>query len=158
MAKGKLTEVNIVKTLCPDMPSSDWTLGIGGSIETLLREGKEGDDNLLLGFPRNDGNVKHNMKVLSRNNHPGENYDITMDDNGDVTIKLTHYAITTVNSITSDSGEDQKLILLDGQQAKIGMSKMVVTVKIPNASDAELGDKMPDFEIADFTQEQMDIE
>ena len=38
------------------------------------------------------------------------------------------------------------------------MSKLVVTVKIPNVSDAELGDKMPDFEIADFTQEQMDIE
>ena len=27
MAKGKLTEANIVKTLCPDMPSSDWTIG-----------------------------------------------------------------------------------------------------------------------------------
>ena len=82
-----------------------------------------------------------------------------MDDNGDVTIKLTHYAVTTVNSITSDSGEDQKLILLDGQQAKIGMSKMVVTVKITNASDEDLpGNKMPEFEIADFTQEQMDIE
>ena len=26
MAKGKLTEANIVKTLCPDMPSSDWTI------------------------------------------------------------------------------------------------------------------------------------
>ena len=134
-------------------------LGIAGSIETLLREGKEGDDNLLLGFPRNDGKDKYKTHVLSRNNHPRENYDITMDDNGDVTIKLTHYAVTTVNSITSDSGKDQKLILLDGQQAKIGMSKMVVTVKITNASDADLpGNKMPEFEIADFTQEQMDIE
>ena len=27
MAKGKLTEANIVKTLCPDMPSHDWTIG-----------------------------------------------------------------------------------------------------------------------------------
>ena len=26
MAKGKLTEANIVKTLCPDMPSHDWTI------------------------------------------------------------------------------------------------------------------------------------
>ncbi len=27
MAKGELTEANIVKTLCPDMPSHDWTIG-----------------------------------------------------------------------------------------------------------------------------------
>ena len=151
--EGKIKMRQTVSYLC------GMALGIAGSIETLLREGKEGDDNLLLGFPRNEGNVKHNTNVLSRNNPPGENYDITMDDNGDVTIKLTHYAITTVNNITSDSGKEQKLILLDSQQARIGMSKMVVTVKISNASDADLpGDKMPDFEITGFTQEQMDIE
>ena len=151
--EGKIKMRQTVSYLC------GMALGIAGSIETLLREGKEGDDNLLLGFPRNEGNVKHNTNVLSRNNPPGENYDITMDNNGDVTIKLTHYAITTVNNITSDSGKEQKLILLDQQQARIGMSKMVVTVKISNASDADLpGDKMPDFEITDFTQEQMDIE
>ena len=150
--EGKIKMRQTVSYLC------GMALGIAGSIETLLREGKKGDDNLLLGFPRNEGNVKHNTNVLSRNNPPGENYDITMDDSGDVTIKLTHYAITTVNNITSDSGKEQKLILLDQQQARIGMSKMVVTVKISNASDAELGDKMPDFEITDFTQEQMDIE
>ena len=150
--EGKITMRQTVSYLC------GMALGIAGSIETLLREGKEGDDNLLLGFPRNDGKDKYKTHVVSRNNHPGENYDITMDDNGDVTIKLTHYAITTVNNITSDSGEEQNLILLDKQQARIGMSKMVVTVKIPNASDAELGDKMPNFEITGFTQEQMDIE
>jgi len=39
------------------------------------------------------------------------------------------------------------------------IAKMVVTVKIPNAPDANLpGDKMPDFEITDFTQELMEIE
>ena len=150
--EGKFKMRQTVSFLC------GMALGIGGAIEALLQDGKEGDDNLLLGIPRSDGNVKHNTNVLSRNNHPRENYDITMDDNGDVTIKLTHYAVTTVNSITLDSGEEQNLILLDNQQARIGMSKMVVTVKIPNVSDAELGDKMPDFEIADFTQEQMDIE
>ena len=150
--EGKFKMRQTVSFLC------GMALGIGGAIETLLREGKEGDDNLLLSMPRNDG-TKHDTHVVSRNNHPNENYDISIADNGDVTIKLTHYAMTTVNSITSATGEEQKLILLDRQQARIGMSKMVVTVKIPNAPDANLpGDKMPEFEIADFTQELMEIE
>ena len=150
--EGKFKMRQTVSYLC------GMALGIGGAIDSLLREGKDGDDNLLLGIPRNDGDAKHDTTVVSRNMQAGENYDITMNDNGDVTIKLTHYAVTTINSLKLAPGEEQSLLLLDGQQARIGMSKMVVTVKIPNALDADLGDKMPDFEIADFTQEQMDIE
>ena len=33
--------------------------------------------------------------------------------------------------------------------------KMTATVKITNASDDELGDAMPHFEVADFTQEEV---
>ena len=130
-------------------------LGIGGAIDTLLREGVEGDDKFLLGMPRNEGMEKHSTAIMSRNMNvqAGENYDITMDDDGNVTIKLTHYAVTTIDSIDHAPGERQGFLMLDGQQAKIGLSKMVVTVKVPNVSDADLGDKMPAFEIADLTQE-----
>jgi len=47
------------------------------------------------------------------------------------------------------------LTKMDRQAPIVAQTKFVVTVKIPFASDADLGDAMPQFEIADFTQEAL---
>ena len=130
--------------------------GLGGAIDTLLGSNGMDDkeDKLLLGVPRFAG-LLSNTVLMPRNRPAGENYDITMDDNGDVTIKLTHFAITTLSNITNEKGETATFAMMDTQQPIIGMTKMVATVRVPNVPDSALGDGMPDFEITDFVQEEM---
>ena len=130
--------------------------GLGGAIDTLLGSNgmEDKEDKLLLGVPRFAG-LLSNTVLMPRNRPAGENYDITMDDNGNVTIKLTHFAITTLSNITNEKGETAAFAMMDTQQPIIGMTKMVATVRVPNVPDSALGDGMPDFEITDFVQEEM---
>lgn len=130
--------------------------GLGGAIDTLLGSNgmEDKEEKLLLGVPRFAG-LLNNTVLMPRNRPAGENYDITMDDNGDVTIKLTHFAITTLSNITNEKGETATFAMMDTQQPIIGMTKMVATVRVPNVPDSALGDGMPDFEITDFVQEEM---
>lgn len=130
--------------------------GLGGAIDTLLGSNgmEDKEEKLLLGVPRFAG-LLNNTVLMPRNRPVGENYDITMDNNGDVTIKLTHFAITTLSNITNEKGETATFAMMDTQQPIIGMTKMVATVRVPNVPDSALGDGMPDFEITDFVQEEM---
>ena len=130
-------------------------LGVGGAIESMLREGGGNVDDILAGPARNSAIMKYGTVLLDRNRLAGENYDITFDENGDVILKMTHYSQTAVMQILTDDGNPIVLAVMDTQAPVIGMAKMVTTLKITNAADAELGNAMPHFEVVDFTQEQL---
>ena len=130
-------------------------LGLGGSIDAILREGVPGNDDLVTGIPLNNCLNNHNTNMMPGARHPDDNYDITIADNGDVTVKLTHYFTTTVNMLISDDGKLTNLSMLNGQSPTISMSKITATVKITNGTDADLGNNMPQFEVTDYVQEQL---
>lgn len=133
-------------------------LGLGGAIDAILREGVPGNADLVTGMPINNCLTNHNTNIMPGARHPDDNYDIAIADNGDVTVKLTHYFTATVNMLISDDGKLTSLSMLNGQSPTISLSKMTATVKITNATDAELGDNMPQFEVTDFTKEPVDVE
>ena len=83
-----------------------------------------------------------------------DNYDITEDEEGNLSIKLTHYASTGLITIITDN-EAIPLAKIDHSQPKLAAVKITATVKITNATDAELGEAMPHFEVTDFTQEEV---
>ena len=127
--------------------------GLGGEIDVMFADGPKNDPTLLKGLPRMKG-MEHNTVFSPRNRVEGENYDISKDGQGNVTIKMTHIAISTLAMIMPDGEAPVTLTTMDTQQPIVAQTKFVVTVKVPFASDAELGDAMPDFEIVGFEQEQ----
>lgn len=128
-------------------------LGLNGAVDHLLQNGRPGYDKILLGAPR----VKaqdHGAILITGSLDARDNYDITEDDEGNLTIKLTHYATTgVINLVIGD--EMMPLSKIDRAQPKVAEVKITATVKITNATDAELGDDMPHFEVTDFTQEEV---
>ena len=68
---------------------------------------------------------------------------------------MTHYSFTTLQQIFPDKGDALSFATMDTQAPIIGKSKMVTTIRITSASDEALGDAQPQFEVVDFTQEQM---
>jgi len=129
--------------------------GLGGTIDGMFADGPKSDTTLIKGLPRMKG-MEHNTIFAGRNRVEGENYNITKDNEGNVTIKMTHIAHTTLTMIMPDGNKAPvNLTKMDRQAPIVAQTKFVVTVKIPFASDADLGDAMPQFEIADFTQEAL---
>ena len=128
-------------------------LGLNGAVEHLLDKGRPGYDKILLGAPRSRA-ANHGAIMIQGSLDVRDNYDITEDEDGNVTIKLTHYASTgVINLLIGD--EAIPCAKIDRAQPKVGEMKMTATVKITNATDAELGDAMPHFEVTDFTQEEV---
>ena len=128
-------------------------LGLSGAIENLFGNGRPGYDKILLGAPRTRA-MNHGAFLDTGSLDVRDNYDITEDEEGNVTIKLTHYATTGITTLTMDN-EAIPLAKIDGAKPKLSEAKMTATVKITNASDAELGNAMPHFEVTDFTQEEV---
>ena len=129
--------------------------GLAGSIDAMFADGPKDDPTLIKGLPRMKG-MEHNTIFAGRNRAEGENYNITKDEQGNVTIKMTHIAHTTQVMIMPDGNKAPvNFTKMDGQAPIVAQTKFVVTVKIPFASDADLGDAMPNFEITDLTQESL---
>ena len=130
--------------------------GLGGAIDGMFADGPKDDPTLIKGLPRMKG-MEHNTFFSSRNRTEGENYDISRDEQGNVTIKMTHIAQSTLVTLMPDDVGTASVNLnkMDQQGPIVAKTKFVVTVKIPFASDADLGDAMPQFDITDFTQEPM---
>ena len=130
--------------------------GLGGAIDGMFANGPKDDPTLIKGLPRMKG-MEHNTFFTSRNRTEGENYDISRDEQGNVTIKMTHIAQSTLVTLMPDdvSTASVNLNKMDQQGPIVAKTKFVVTVKIPFASDADLGDAMPPFEITDFSQEPL---
>ena len=80
------------------------------------------------------------------------------NENGDVKITLTRFIQNKVNAFMDLENGDMynpRLISPSPDTAIIGTVKITATMTIKNASDAELGDKMPEFAIDDIRQEEI---
>ncbi len=131
------------------------SVGIGGAIEVILKEGKDDESQILASIPRDNAIEKHKVVLLDRNRMEGENYDITTDENGDYILTMTHYSQTALVNIIPDGKDTVTFTMMDKQAPNLAVAKIVTTVKITNASDEQLADQMPQFEILDVTQEQL---
>ena len=82
-----------------------------------------------------------------------DNYDISIAENGDVTIKLVHYEGNTLAHYTD---ENDKIVSFDtgaGSSALMATTRIEATMVIKNAADAQLGENIPEFAITDIKQE-----
>lgn len=127
--------------------------GLGGMIEKLLEngDGKAG----LKGRSLSDIIAKGTL-LAPTNRHPDENYDIHIAENGDVTITHTHHVMRQFSTLMCDDGAFQPQLLTGNPASPLGgCAKLTVTMTIKNASDAELGDEVPEFTIDDIRQEEI---
>ena len=74
-------------------------------------------------------------------------------DNGDVTITLNHIVQNKMTQLFTSKGVNYSLGDISADASPlVGKVKFTATMTIKNASDAELGNGMPEFTIDDFTQ------
>jgi len=127
--------------------------GLGGAIDNMIEYGTKKSS--LKGPSRED--LRNNGTIISPGNRlPEDNYNIEIAQNGDVKITLTRFVQNKVNSFMDlESGGiySPRLISPSPDTIVIGVSKITATMTIKNASDAELGDNMPEFTIDDVRQE-----
>ena len=136
--------------------------GLGGEIDGLIDHGAKKAK--MKAPPRFDFYEKGTV-ILSALRHPDDNYNIEISKNGDVTIRFTHIARNKVSNLTTLPKEENGAVemyasdaLTLGQNLQgpiISEVKITATMTIKNATDAELGDKMPEFEITGIMQEEV---
>ena len=131
------------------------SVGVGGTIEAIFRDGGPEDVNILAGPSHNRAMTEYGALLLDRDRSDGENYDITIDENGDVILKMTHYSPTAIMQIFPDKGDPVTLTKLDKQAPIIAMGKITTTVKVTNVADADLEGSVPQFEVIEIAQEQI---
>ncbi len=130
--------------------------GLGGALNAMFTNADACDPKLLKSMPRNSDKISIDglSTIVPGQRSSKENYDITIDaKTGDVTIKLTHYEDSRFTQYFDDKYQATVFTNAAKETAKMAEAKFVVTLKIKNATDAQLGDKMPSFEITGFTQE-----
>ena len=140
--------------------SCGMALGLGGSFEFAVNSGEPKE--LLTGMSREEANRVH--LVGAQGKRDGRDvFDIRIAENGDVTITKTLYLHSQINQLSASpeemiAGKDPRFAPkhLNGGLADIACTKITATMTIKNVSDAELGDKMPDFTIDSIQQEIMD--
>ena len=129
--------------------------GFGGMIDNMIEYGciKGSLNGPSREDLRNVGTI-----ISSAKRRPEENYNIEIAQNGDVKITLTHFIENKVNVHmdleTGDSYSPMRLTPQPDDTIVIGSVKVVATMTIKNASDAELGNGMPEFTIDDVRQEE----
>ena len=139
--------------------------GLGGTIDSMVDHG----DDCLKGLSRvalSDINT-YGFALSSGERSPDENYNIEVDGSGNYKITFTHFIQNSVSSIMNvekdEKGEvtdvktyNSKLISHMKDCTILGRTKLVVTMTVTNASDAELGaGQMPEFSIDNIVQEDM---
>ena len=133
--------------------SCGMALGLGGAIDGLLADG--GGSVPLKGVPRTESGMKGAI-VSQADRLPEDHYNITINDKGDVTITLNHIVRNKMTQLFTSNGINLQLADIGPDtNPLIGSVKFTATMTIKNASDAELGDKMPEFTIDDFRQEEI---
>lgn len=128
-------------------------LGLGGTMDHIIRTGEP--EGAILGLARDKG-LAYNMSIASGRGK-NDNYDITIAENGDVTIKRTSYIQNRVNGIFAENGSFMPTLLPNLTSPCFSMVKVTATMTVRNATDAELGDGMPQFDITDVQQEEMEV-
>lgn len=127
--------------------------GLGGAIDNIIGYGWE---NANLKAPPHMNYQAEGTVIAAADRHPDENYNIEIADNGDVKITLTHFVQNKATTLFSQDGTYAPKKLSQSVQGPIlSEVKVVATMTIKNASDADLGDKMPEFTIDDIKQEDL---
>ena len=129
--------------------------GLSGAINKLIDNG--GDKSHIKGNPRQKC-LENGAIMVNADRLPEENYDITIAENGDVTITFTHILQNKLTSIM-DMNKGTALTFHDvnaDQQPILSAFKLTTTMTIKNATDAELGNKMPEFTIDEIQQEAVE--
>ena len=127
--------------------------GLYGVIDNLASFG--GEDSHLKGVPR-DSLAANGTMVSVPGRLADDKYNLEIADNGDVKVTLTHFVRNNVTSLIGDDGFFGAPKLSGSYEGVIlGEAKVTVTMTIKNASDAALGDKMPEFTIDDIRQEDI---
>ena len=127
--------------------------GFGGEIDSLIDHG--GENVNLKSIPR-DKLLENGSVIAPAGRHRDDNYNIEIADNGDVKITFTHFIQNKVTTLIGESGMYAPRGISSSIQGPIlGEVKVVASMTIKNASDAELGDAMPQFTIDDIRQEEV---
>ena len=114
-----------------------------------------GEKSNILGAPR-DNCTGNGTVVTSVGLRPDENYNIEIGDNGDVKITLTHFIQNKVVNLFGENGVYVPSFFSSESDAPVvAGAKITATMTIRNASDAELGEGMPEFTIDNIIQEEM---
>ena len=130
--------------------------GLAGAIDNDMLDAG-GDKNYIKGLPFAEH--RENLTIVTPAGRlPQENYNIEIDDHGDVKITFTHFIRTQLhNIIGKDAVLNPRTLREQPEEAPIlGTTKIVVTMSIKGATDEDLGEGMPEFTIDDITQEELD--
>ena len=133
--------------------SCGMALGLGGAIAAQFMDG--GEKSHINGASLKQLGENLGMTVNHGDLSPEANYDIVIADNGDVTIKATCFQWNKVAGLTTDERTYNLSDLTSNKSPVFGGLKITATMKITNASDAALGENMPDFEIINISQEEV---
>jgi hypothetical protein len=127
--------------------------GFGGEIDSLIDHG--GENANLKAPPRDNFQAKGSI-IVPGERHPDDNYNIEIADNGDVKITLTRVLQNKAANLVGEGGIYSPQTISQSVKGPIlAEVKVLATMTIKNASDAELGDQMPEFTIDSIRQEEM---
>ena len=141
--------------------SCGMAVGLGGTFDYAITTGSPQE--LVTGMSREVANKVHRVGAQGKRDSR-DFFDIKIAENGDVTITKTLYVHSQINQLSASpeemmAGNKDAVYApqhLDGGIVDIACAKITATMTIKNVSDAELGDKMPDFTIDSIQQEIMD--
>ena len=132
--------------------SCGMAIGFGGAIAAQFQSG--GEKSHINGASFDELGDK-GMFVTFADRAPEEHYNIDITDSGDVKITVTHIQKSKLTSLNyGDVNYQLRDITPNASPVSEGV-KITATMTIKNASDAELGDKMPEFTIDDIRQEEI---
>ena len=129
--------------------------GFGGMIDSLI---EYGTNKCSLKGPSREELRNMGTPISPAERLPEDNYNIEIAQNGDVKITLTRFIQNKVNAFVdmeNGGAYSPRLISPSPETIVIGAAKITATMTIKNASDAELGNRMPEFTIDDIRQEEV---
>ena len=129
--------------------------GFGGMIDSLI---EYGTNKCSLKGPSREDLRKKGTIISPSERLPEDNYNLEIAQNGDVKITLTRFIQNKVNvfmDLENGGAYSPRLISPSPETVVIGATKITATMTIKNATDAELGNRMPEFTIDDVRQEEV---
>lgn len=129
--------------------------GFGGMIDSLI---EYGTNKCSLKGPSREELRNKGTIISPAERMPEDNYNLEIAQNGDVKITLTRFIQNKVNvfmDLENGGAYSPRLISPSPETVVIGATKITATMTIKNATDAELGNRMPEFTIDDVRQEEI---
>jgi hypothetical protein len=129
--------------------------GFGGMIDSLI---EYGTNKCSLKGPSREELRNKGTIISPAERMPEDNYNLEIAQNGDVKITLTRFIQNKVNvfmDLENGGAYSPRLISPSPETVVIGATKITATMTIKNATDEELGNRMPEFTIDDVRQEEV---